>query len=396
MNIAELFVNLGIKGSEKTLSALGGVKKGLGDITSTSLETKAAILAVMYGLEQMTAKSGAAGTGLTNFTAFTGQSAKQLQQWTYAARQAGESSEEFTNNVKSVQSALTKTLMGEAAPKGLAMVARATGGITKEQLKAMAENPFLMLERLQQYALKEKNTGLRNEVLKSFGLSEATISGMARNAFNPGVFAKAPTYSDKELGSLDKSNIAWSNLGQKIEMAFGHFNAKHGQELVGEIDHIAMAVIKLSEALILLADKAKVFGLIGWAAEKATALLQVMGIGVDDALGKHKKGDNAVLGKDSWIRKALDWRDDVDKKGLNFFDQHKTDIGDALLKGQSYSANAIAPPVSAGGAGSVTNINQNITHHGDAKDTHGVKAVHGAAARDYNHAYRQRQQGQGS
>lgn len=382
MNVAEMFVNLGIKGSEKTLGALSSVKSGLGQIKDTSLETKAALIAVMYGLEQMMAKSGAIGTGMTNFAAYTGQSAQALQQWQYAARQAGESSDELLGNVKSVQSAMTKMLMGEAAPKGLGMVARATGGITKEQVKAMAENPFLMLDRLQQYSLKEKNAGLRDEVLKSFGLSEGTISAMARNAFRPDVFKKAPTYSDKELQSLDKSNVAWANLGNQIEMAFGHFNSKHGQELVRDLGTITKAIFKLADALTTLAEKGKVFQALGWAAEKIATMMQLIGYAIDDTSGAHKKKDNEIFGKDSLLKKMLDWRDDMDAKGSAFFNQTKDQVGQGIVAGAQFMPGT-----------SVTTINQHIIHHGDAKDTKAVKETHGTAV---NHAFRQRQQGQGS
>lgn len=359
MNVGELFINLSVKGTEKTIGALTDTKKGLSNIGDASLEAKAGILAVAYTMERLFALSGQMGTGLTNFTAYTGQSAKALQQWQFAARQAGESSEELTGNLKSVQSAITKTLMGQGAPSGMAMVAKLTGGISKEQMRDMANNPFLMMQRLQEYALKEKNVGLRNETLKSFGLSEGTISAMARNAFRPDVLARAPTYGDKEIGALDRANIAWSNLGNKIQMAFGHFNSKHGVQLVQDISKVTDQVIKLVEALTNLAEKIKVFSIIGKAFSGWTSLLDVGTKTVDNVQSEKGRKEIGNFLKD--IPKVL---------GLMGEDA----IGALGNIGYTPSTqSSIAPTMPAQvGSGSTQNIkvNQNLNFQHDGKDVH--------------------------
>lgn len=259
MNVGEFFVSLGVKGSDKTIGALTNVKKGLGETASTAFEAKAAIVGTMYALERLFATSGAAGTGLTNFNSLLGTSTKTLQEYQFAARQMGVANEEVAGTFKGLQGLMTKTLMGEGAPKGLARIAAFTGGITPKDIEGFQKNPELLIQKLQQYALKEKNVGLRNEVLKSFNISDSMISAMSRNAFRPDVFKKAPSYGDKEIGALDRANIAWSNLGTKIEMAVGHFNAKHGGALVKDITQMTNAVMKLAEAFERIAEKTKIF-----------------------------------------------------------------------------------------------------------------------------------------
>lgn len=259
----EFFVNLGIKGAEKTVGAISSVRKGLNETASTSLETKAAIVGVLYAFERMFAASGAMGTGLTNFNALMGVSTKTLQQYQFAARQMGVTNEDTANTFKTLQATMSKTLMGEGAPKGLARVAALTGGITPQDILKFQSNPELLIQKLQDYALREKNLGLRNEVLKSFNLSDPMIAAMSRQAFTPGNLAKAPTYGDAEIKQLDRANIAWSNLGTKIEMAFGHFNAKHGMQLVSDFSKITDQVLRLAEAFTRLAEKLKVFDWIG-------------------------------------------------------------------------------------------------------------------------------------
>lgn len=259
MNIAELFINLGVTGADKTSGALSGVKKSLDDTKSMALEAKVAIVGAVYALERLFAASGQKGTDLTNFNSVIGMSTKTLQQYEYAARQVGASNEEMDTTFKSIQSSMTKTLMGEGAPKGLARVAQITGDINPETIKRFSEHPEELIQRLQKYAATEKDKGLKNEVLRSFGLGDNIIAGLNRQAFTPQQLQKAPTYSDKETGQLDKNRASWSNLGNTIEMAVGHFNAKHGQELVEGISKVLPKVIELVNAFMKLSEALKLF-----------------------------------------------------------------------------------------------------------------------------------------
>lgn len=269
MQIGELFIALGIKGADKTTGQLTMVAKGLQETASTSIEVKAAILGATYALEQFFSKSGQAGTSLTNFNALTGVSAQTLQQYQYAARQAGVSNEQTAASFVSLQSAMTKMRQGEGAPKGFMDVARLTGGFTSADVDKFMKSPELLLQKLQVYAQKQKNVGIRNEYLKSFGLDDSTIAALARGAFSADKLKKAPTYSDKEVGALDKANIAWSNLNNKFQMAIGHFNAMHGQQLVKDASIMIDVVLKLADALLNLSNKTHFFELLSKGFDKA-------------------------------------------------------------------------------------------------------------------------------
>ncbi len=292
MNIGELFVNLGVKGSEKTIGAIKNTRQGLKDTASVALETKVALVGVFYALERLMAASGKMGTNLSNFNAVMGVSAQTLQQYQFAARQVGVSNEEVEGTFKSLQSTMTKTLMGEGAPKGLARVAQVAGGMTAQDVKRFAEQPQLLIQKLQEYAGKESNVGLRNEVLKSFGVGDNMIAALTKKAFSPGQLAKAPAYSDKEINSLDRANIAWSNLGTKIEMAVGHFNAKHGGEIVGDLSKIVDQVLKLANAFMKLSENAELFKWIGKVFEGWTIILTQLSAAVDELSGKEGPKSN--------------------------------------------------------------------------------------------------------
>ncbi len=289
MNIGKLFVSLGIKGAKKSRDEVMGVKTALKETASMGLEAKAAIAGAVYALQQMFAKSGQAGTSLTNFNATVGVSAQQLQKYQFAARQVGVANEAVEGSFRGLQSTITKQLMGGQAPAGLALVAQrlASAGVKMDQfsLAEFAQDPSILIQRLQQYAQLEKHAGLRNETLKSFGLGEDMIAAMTRNAFRPEVMAKAPTYSDGEVGQLARNDVAWSNLSNKVEMAFGHLNAKHGGQLVKDLSEMADKTLKLAEAFTVLAEKLKVFELIGKAFE-GWALILNAAAGGTDAMGK--------------------------------------------------------------------------------------------------------------
>lgn len=259
MTIAELFINLGVKGNEKAVKATEGVKSSLSGVASEGLAAKAAIIGVMYGLERLMAQSGKTGTSLTQFSAFTGISAETLQRWQYAARQAGESSDELTGNIKAVQGSMTAMLTGHGAPEGMAMLANKVGFDSTK-----ARDTMYVMQKLQEYANATKDTpDLANRVMGSFGLSEGTIASMRRNAFNADTLGKAPIYSDKEASQLNKVDVAWANLGDNIEKAMGHLTAKHGMSLVKDISGVVGEVFKLLDAFVKLAEKLEVLKWIG-------------------------------------------------------------------------------------------------------------------------------------
>jgi hypothetical protein len=309
MIIGRLFVALGVKGPKKALSAIGDVKKGLKETAGVGLETKAAIIGAVYALERMFSRSNQAGADLMNFNATLGVSAKTLQQYQYAARQVGVSNAAVEGTFRSLQSTITNTLMGKGAPEGLARVAQVVAQVGKNMsafdLTEFKDDPSKLIQRLQEYAQLEKDAGMRNAVLKSFGLGDDMIAALTRNAFRPEVMAKAPTYTDSQIKALDQNNAAWSNLGNKIEMAFGKLNAQHGGQLVRDIDKITTAAIKLSEQLLKTANDLKVFELISNVFKGWTSLLSGDMTAATKDLAKTRYGDDGLLNQARVLFDAL-------------------------------------------------------------------------------------------
>lgn len=285
-SIGEFFVNLGVKGSEKTLGALTSVKTGISGLADVSLEAKAAILATVYALERLMSGTAKTGTNISNFNSLTGISGKTLQQYQYAAAQVGISNEEMASSFKSVQNVMTAMRFNKGAPEGMAMLTGALGG-KFDPNRAKTDTEYVM-KKLQEYFNIEKDIGKRNLVGKSFGLGEGTMAAMSRNAFKPETLSKAPVFSDKEVSQLDRVNAAFSNLGIKVQMAVGHFTALHGGQLVKDLTIIVDKVIHLTTAFIKMADTIKLFEGIGKIFEGWAKIFEVITDGVNAVTGAMK------------------------------------------------------------------------------------------------------------
>jgi hypothetical protein len=251
---------------------------------------------------------------------------------------------------------MTNMLLGKGAPEGMAMLANKVG--FKPEL---ARDMTYVMGQLQKF-VQAVPQDVGNNMAKSFGLTEGTIAAMRRNMFTPENFAKAPAYGDNEIASLNKVDVAWGNLGQKIQMAFGHFTTKHGLQLVSDIDKITTAIIRLADGLTTMADKWKVFGAIG----------KVINFFADAAEAK----PGTLMGEKH-----------LEKKLWNA----------VMGSGLSAEGDMITPPMPAGAAaGSQQNINvtQTLNFQHDGKD---AKKTGGSVHKAVKDAYRQMSaQGQGS
>lgn len=383
MNVGEFFISLGIKGSGKTVGALNSVKTGLGDVKSMSLEAKAAIIAAVYGFEQLMKSSSQAGTNLENFNALTGISAQTLQQYQYAARQVGVSNDEMRGSFVSVQNVMTNMRLGKGAPEGLGMLQRKVGF---DASKALKDTEYVM-KKLQEYANSEKEVSMRNSVLKSFGLSDTVIAGMARNAFRPEVMAKAPRYNDQEVKQLDRVNAAWSNLGNKMQMAIGHFNALHGGQLVNDISKIADKVLVLVEAFMRLAEALHVFEGIGKVVDVLAMITGAGASGVKAITGAYEHPEQRKPLLDRSLQGAGQLLTSGSNKVLDFFKNQMTPQNPVSLGAMPGKSSAVAPNSTQN-----NNVNQTFHFQTDGSDH---KQVGDAAQKGITNAYLQLQSKQG-
>ncbi len=286
--IADLFINLGIKGAEKTVGAVSKVKTGLSDVASTSLEAKAAIVGLIYGLEQMMARSAQLGNSMTQFGDITGLNTVKLYQYGYAAQQAGSSLEETMASVKNAQSQITNARLHHAELGWLNIIAQYTGGV--DYGKAM--DPFYLLQKFQAFSRKAP-AALVRDVGARAGFGEGTIAAAREGVFNQTNFSKAPKYTQDEFKRLQAVKVGWSNLWSKTEKAFADINADKGPKFIEEISGVTDKLLGLVNALTQFSEKAHVFQWIGKIIEGWGNVFELMGIAIDKVNGV--KPDNDQL-----------------------------------------------------------------------------------------------------
>jgi hypothetical protein len=273
MNIGELFVNLGVKGGGETQKTLKGVKGGMKDVKSMSLEAKAAIIATVYGLKQLMSQSMQQGTALTQFTNLTGQSIKKLQQWQYVNKLAGGTAEEVTGVVTGMQQAFAQLELGEGPAKYLGLFAEGLAEVQESFDTTKMNDVFYILEKARAFINSpsaKANIGVANEALSSMGISPSMIAGLRGGAFSDRALNAAPTYSEGEANALKNANSQWLQLSETIQKTIGRLNVKFGGQLVKDLKEIVTQMALMAEAAVNLANDLKILAVIseslkGWA-----------------------------------------------------------------------------------------------------------------------------------
>lgn len=290
MQIGELFVKLGVKGEQTVKSALKSAKTGMSDLGSTSLATKATIIGALYALEEMTRASNTMGRELSQFHAFTGQSAEALQRYEYAGRQVGSTAEETAGSINSLVSAMAKLQTTGQMPAGLTLLSQYLGDL---DVGRATKDVFYLFDKLQQFMRDAKvPIGVANEVGASFGLAQGTMAAMRKNAFRPELLNRAPIYSEHDINALTAMNAQWGDMFELWEKKLGKLNVKHGPELLKEVRALSQGFLDMADALTSVAEKFKVIETMGHVLEGVGNTAKLVSEIIDKLGGKDsKKGD---------------------------------------------------------------------------------------------------------
>lgn len=300
MNIAEFFVSLGVKGSEKTIGAVQKVAQGMKGLWNSSIEAKIAIMGAFYGLQQLTATSNRTGTELKQFTVLTGMSARMLQQYEYAAQQVVGHNVELADTFKGLQDRIKDMLGGQGGGfqyLGAMVNALKKSGITVEldEAKRWLTDVPLLMQRMQQFAALPNVSNIwKEKILSQMGATPDLIQAMLMGGLTPGKLeaAKPYTYSDAEVDRLTRASTAWANMGTAMERSVGRFNAEYGPEMAKNLEKIVEALLGpkgLVPALAQLSDSIK-------AADSLNTVFSTIAHEVE-TLAHLTKGDLSSAGK---------------------------------------------------------------------------------------------------
>lgn len=285
MNVGELFVSLGVKGSDKTISAIANVQTGLGQVASMSLEAKAAIVGAFYALEQLTAASTRMATGMINLSALTGQDQKTLQQWAHAAELAGINAQDAANTFTSLQNVMTNLRWNKSVPEGWQQFQQIVHGVDKSKFV----NDFgYAMGKIRDLAKAPIDPGTRNMLLKNLGISESMIGPLVRGKFDPEVLNKMLFLTNQQNAALDKFRTGIVGVGQTWEKEFGVLTAEHGTEVIKNIKDLSNALLELTVALDKLGTKTHVFDVLSTIGKNVSSLILTIASLFDaDVLKKH-------------------------------------------------------------------------------------------------------------
>jgi hypothetical protein len=277
IQVGELFIKLGIQGTDKSLSAISETRIALGKVASTSLEAKAAIVGIFYALQQLATESNVLGLNLQQFRTFTGQSVQVLQDLQYAFVRVGVSADETQNAIVGIEKAMANIALNKAAPEGISNLATVLLRAGKEFDIKKIQDPYYMIQKFREYAVLAKKLpgvlgldAVINQVLGSFHLSDKFVTGLKSDLLK---LDKAPgwfKYSDQQINNLAQMKIGWDLLFARIRKGFGELALSYEPALLAGLNKLIpqmlafmQAVAEFSKAVHLLTGLSSIFK--GWA-----------------------------------------------------------------------------------------------------------------------------------
>lgn len=327
MTIAELFVKIGVQGTEAAAKGLGNIKGGLADIASSSLAAKAAVAGVIIGLERLTGFASQVGMDLYKFNVTTGLSTQELQKWQYALMKVDVSGDEVASTIAHIQASMTDMRLGKGAPEGFAQFADA---VALDQDRV--DDTFYVLSKWEEF-LKNAPASVGNQIAKTAGFTENMIQGMRVVNRERDKLSKSKSINDDEIKNLVKINSAWKDFWFSLKTMGVKFIALEGLGAVKELADAFGVIISAIQGLAGLADefpviKAAAIGLalaISAAFAPVTTVIALILAGIaelkhltdgTDMFGGLLKGKQVQEMK-SWLSKPADWVSDImDEKRL--------------------------------------------------------------------------------
>lgn len=386
MIVGDLLIQIGITGASKVGDALSSVSKGLGEITSLSLESKAAILGSVYALEHFMSQSAQMGMSLKQFSAFTGMSTDELQRWQYAARQAGVSAEEVTSSIEGIQSTIAKIQMGKGPTGGFAPIANFTGGFDYSKVN----DALYVLKKVREFAKSDKvPRAFANEWMVEAGFSKNMIQFLRTTETDMEKIRPTNIFSTREIERLAKVQVAWANLHRTFEMSTGHFTAQFGMTAVKGLSVALKQVIDLTSNIQKLIQQ---FPMLESAAVAIGAVLAATFAPVTATLAAIIYSLNEIQkyreGKENIFEKSFKAGEKAVSVGDNFMhyltsDEAKKDAAEAWNK---ITGKAPVPePKYTGPTPAIGGTTQtvNVTHYGQVGDTKDVVDTHKKAAEKF-------------
>ena len=227
MKLAEFFVGLGfdLQGAKE----LEFLDKKLGELTSDAAKLLAGFGSVTTGMGIMLNQALHVADTFRLFTATTGLSARELQQWQFAAASAGIGGDELVGVIKSLQQGRIDVMMGEGSIKGWQLL-----GI------APSENPFDTLKALKE-RIRGMDPALAANLLGKAGVSEGVFGLLRLSNKEFDALNQKYQMSLKQQAGLNAVSKSWRELVFQFQAAGNSIIA----DLVGPLQPLLRALQKV-------------------------------------------------------------------------------------------------------------------------------------------------------
>ena len=317
MDIAEFYVSLGVKGSEKSVGAITAVTDGMSNLWNSSTAAKVAIVGAFYELEQLFSASNKTGTELAQFSTLTGLSTQKVQEYNAAIQLATGNQRDLNTTISTftdLQKSVRNIQFGDGNIVGkLSQMFGLIGrdAMSPDELKKWAPNIDMLIQRMREFAVKAQALKVAPDVIARtiFGITEDhdLVASIMNGGLAPDKLAATMPVilSDGYINSIKLGAEAWAKMHLEMDKAMGTFNAKEGAKLAKDLTPLIDQVLKLTIALTNLADKVKVFDLMGKSIQGLTMLL---GGDIDYKMDKDDPAmisHNRYLAAEAWAKKMI-------------------------------------------------------------------------------------------
>lgn len=225
MQLASLFVKVGLSGQDSLLQGLGKIK------TSTAV-AGAEIVAVITGLVKMTSAAKDAALALDKYVTFTGKSAQELQKLSFELGQTGVSMSEVQGTLQALEKQRTDMLLGRGYNPAFVLL-----GIDPRT------DPVQMLEELRDRVQKIQDPNVAKALANQLGISDEIYYSLTKDSKALDEFGQKLIMTDKERLNLIKMNREWEMLlwyVKNLAIKFGAMNA----EWIKDFLHAVINVVK--------------------------------------------------------------------------------------------------------------------------------------------------------
>lgn len=249
MNLADLFVTLGVKGAGKANSDLKKTQDNIVGLSKKSLAAIGALAGVSFGLAAIYNRAMATGIGITKFSNYMGKSSDELQRWQYLAKSFKVTSAEIEGAFKNLSATSAEfNLTGTLAPE-LQKVSEIVGGLDLTRLDD-ATYMFENFRKVLKSGALPRN--VLNRLVEGF-VGEGVVGMLASDKpLDPSSVPRSAIMSDASGRGLTNLSASFDKFGAKLEVALSKVANEFGPGLIRALDKAIPTIVTLTAEITKL------------------------------------------------------------------------------------------------------------------------------------------------